>query len=251
MTSHPKGNGILVAADESLEWLLPWWWERLQTQNRLPVCFVDLGLSHYGRSFCQQRGELVNLSMQPTFSALSDETSWETLFGKNWKEKRSGWFKKPFAFLTTPFEKTLWLDIDCEVLKPIDALFEREGEIHLATESESTQERERGLRILVEEESLYNSGVVLYSHGSSLIGKWAEAVAQQGKQFCSDQHVLSHLIYETKYPIHLLEKEYNWHMAWGLNIHAAIIHWVGSWGKEFIRRYCGIAEEFRALQINL
>lgn len=242
-----QGRGILVAADENVEWLLPWWWSKLERCNSYPVCFVDIGLSHFGRSFCQERGKLIDLTIQTTFSDNSSR-SWEILFGKDWKKNREGWFKKPFAFLASPFEKTLWLDIDCEVLRPLDPLFEKEGEIYLTMESEPTHERERKLKTIAQEEILYNSGVVVYRHGCLIIKKWAEEVAREGAEFCSDQHVLSHVIYKNSYPVNTLEREYNWRMVWGLNIHAAIVHWAGSWGKEYIRRFGGISEEMDSIR---
>lgn len=247
-SENPQGEGILVAVDENLEWLLPWWWSRLRSQSSLSVCFVDLGMSHYGRSFCLERGQLVDLSLQSRlFSSEEGVEKWELLFGKDVKKRRESWFKKPFAFLLTPFEKTLWLDIDCEVVKPLESLFEREGEIYLACESESTHERERTLETIGKGEVLYNSGVVLYHHGSPLLQKWADAILQEGDQFFSDQHVLSHLIQKLQYPVQPLEIEYNWRMAWGLNLHAVIVHWAGNWGKEFIRRYGGIADELHSI----
>lgn len=243
----PKGEGIVVAADETVEWLLPWWFAKLRLQNTLPVCFVDLGLSYYGRSFCEKRGEMIQLSCSLPEVFVPHTKEWEILFGSDIKKRRENWYKKPFAFLLTPFEKTLWLDVDCEVLKSLDGLFVRSGDIHLACESPTTHLREQHLQTIEEGEILYNSGVILYHHGSPLIEKWAEAVLKKKEQFLSDQHVLSHLIKDISYPIHPLEAEYNWRMAWGLNIHAAIVHWVGSWGKEFIRRYGGIGEELCAL----
>lgn len=246
--NSPKGEGILIAADEAVEWLLPWWWSRLQATNCYPVCFVDIGLSHFGRSFCQARGEVIDLKIEASFSDSSADC-WETLFGKEWKKSRGGWFKKPFAFLASPFEKTLWLDVDCEVVRPLDPLFKKEGEIYLMMESEPTHARERGLQTIQEDEVLYNSGVVLYQHGCGLVEKWAEAVLREGEQFCSDQHVLSHVAHHNSYPVHFLEREYNWRMVWGLNIEAVIVHWAGSWGKEYIRKYGGIADELDSIRI--
>ncbi|NGX27207.1 MAG: hypothetical protein K940chlam6_01140 [Chlamydiae bacterium] len=234
-----SNSGILVAADEKLEWLLPWWWNRYSAHNNLPVAFVDFGLSHYGRTFCTERGEVIDCPCNlPLFSYTKQG---ETIFGKRFEKS---WFKKPFACPLTPFETTLWLDIDCEVLQPLDSLFEREGEIHLAKETDAAIARDPNI---AEGEVLYNSGVILYHRDSLLIKKWAEAVLEEGSDFWSDQHTLSRVITSENYPIHLLEEKYNWRMSQGLNIHAAIVHWVGSWGKDYIRHHGGIAEELAAL----
>ncbi len=248
----PRGEGILVAADEKLEWLLPWWWARYSAHNSLPVAFIDLGMSHFGKTFCEEKGEVIPLDMQLPFAKRPEETEkWETLFGKEVWENRKMWAKKPFAFLSTPFNKTLWLDLDCEVLQPLESLFELSGACYLVKDPDSSHERERGLGAIGEDEILYNTGVVLYAHGISLIEKWAEAILLEKEQFCSDQHVISKLIHTNQYPVETLHENYNWRMTQGLNINAVIIHWVGSWGKKYIRRYCGIAEEIAKMDFAM
>ena len=157
------------------------------------------------------------------------------------------WFKKPFAFLQTPFKRTLWLDLDCEVLKPLHALFENQEGLLLAKETEASIQKDRSSETIYEDEILYNSGVVLYSQGDPLIGRWAQKILETKDHFWSDQHALSRLIFEEKVPIHRLHEDYNWQMSQGFNMHAAIIHWVDSWGKDYIRKYGGIAEELAAL----
>jgi hypothetical protein len=237
-------SGILIASDEKLEWLLPWWWSRYSAHNTLPVAFVDLGLSYFGRSFCEMRGKVIDLTVTPQFSGVpKDAEKWEELFCKQIWENRKSWFKKPFALLSTPFERTLWLDIDCEVLRPLDSLFEREGEVHLAKETVAARDRNRLLQKINPDEILYNSGVVLYDCNTPLLKKWAQEVLNEGNEFCSDQHVLSRIIYRENSPIHLLEEEYNWRMTEGLNLNASIIHWAGIWGKEYIRLYGGLLDE--------
>lgn len=241
-------EGVLVASDETLEWLLPWWWARYSAHNTHPVAFVDLGLSHFGKAFCAERGELLPLDLNPQLASLPPHAKhWETLFGENLWKNRNEWFKKPFAALQTPFEKTLWLDVDCEVLGSVAPLFEQEEAISLAPETTPSQERERTLRTIHADETLYNSGVILYHHQTPIIEKWACAVLEEGDQFWSDQHALSRIIYNEKTPVTTLHENYNWRMSQGLNLHAVIVHWVGSWGKEYIRRHGGIADELASL----
>ncbi|NGX60058.1 MAG: hypothetical protein KR126chlam3_01220 [Chlamydiae bacterium] len=225
-------RGILLAVDEKLEWLLPWWWNKYSAHNTLPVAFIDFGLSHYGRSYCRERGEIIDFREDLFLgSSTSHAKKGEILFGKNLWTNRKSWVKKPLAFLATPFERTLWIDIDCEVLTSLDSLFEREGEIYLAKETEPSIARDRMLKNIADDEILYSSGVVLYHKDSPLIEKWAKAVMQQGDHFWSDQHALSRVIHRGQYPIHLLEPEYNWRMSQGFNIHASIILLGGELGQ--------------------
>lgn len=241
-------KGILVAADERMEWLLPWWWARYSAHNNWPVAFVDLGMSHFGKTFCKEKGLLLSLELDKTFHP-------HPLYAEKWKaisttvfiENRKRWLQKPFAFLLTPFEQTLWVDLDCEVLASLSPLFALEGDLWLAEETEAALTKEREAQIIHEDEMLYNSGVVLYSSQSPLIQKLVPFVLEKGEQFWSDQHALSRLIYQEKATIGTLPEHYNWRMAQGLNLHAVIVHWVGSWGKEYIRQYGGIGDELAKL----
>lgn len=243
-----KSEGVLVASDETLEWLLPWWWARYRAHNHHPVAFVDLGLSHYGRSFCLERGELLTLDLDPQLASLPlHAIHWETLFGENLWKNRKGWFKKPFAALQSPFEKTLWLDLDCEVLGSVAPLFEGHGRISMAPETPPAHARERKNGTIFEDEILYNSGVIRFTHQDPLIERWALAVLEEGDQFWSDQHALSRILYQEKSPIETLHENYNWRMSQGFNLNAVIVHWVGSWGKEYIRRYGGISDALNGL----
>lgn len=241
-----QDKGIIVAADTHSEWLLPWWWTRYSAYNPFPVAFVDFGMSWLGKTFCEEHGTLIGLSQSISFSS-NQNTEWETIYGKQLWEKRQSWLKKPFALLQTPFLRTLWLDLDCEVLTSLAPIFEIKGEILLAEETEAAHVRERENNTIYEDEILYNSGVILYNHGSKVIEQWAQKILNQSGEFWGDQHALSRVIYEEKIPIESLHENYNWRMSQGFNIHAAIIHWAGSWGKEYIRKYGGLFEEMKKL----
>lgn len=241
-------KGLLVASDINSEWLLPWWWSRYKTHNHFPVCFIDLGMSCLGKTFCQQHGDVLTFShTQSMKSPKHLQKEWEKNYGRDLWEKRQSWLKKPFALLQTPFKRTLWLDLDCEVLASLATLFEMHGEIFLAKETTAAHIKERKNGCIEKEEILYNSGVILFDHGSKVINKWVQKILQTGEEFWGDQNALSRAIYEENLKVHILHENYNWRMSQGLNIHACIIHWVGSWGKNFIRQYGGLADEMRKL----
>lgn len=225
-------RGVLIAADRHCEWLIPWFFERLRAVSQLPLAIVDMGLTRGARDYCKARGELIPLEVDhlPHFDTQA-----------------AGWYKKPFAFLKTPFEKTLWLDCDCEVVRPVDSLFDFEEEMCLAPDTNNSHEKELSLGTIEPGEVLYNSGVIVFNRGCPLVEDWVRAVSDQQTAFFSDQHVLSRLIRDGDYFVGRLEDDYNWRMSQGFNIHAAIIHWAGSWGKEYIRKHGGLAHELAAL----
>ncbi len=226
-----------------MEWLLPWWWERYTEHNSFPVAFADFGLSACGRTFCRNRGTLLSIESPLLGKERIDPLAaqaWEELYGKTLWAARPSWFKKPFALAQTPFEHTLWLDLDCEVLGPLDCLFDIDAEIALARETEGSIDRARGLGLLKEDEMLYNSGVILYKKGAQIIDKWAQAASKRSLEFVGDQQLLSRLFYEEQFTPHELEPIYNWRISGGLHISAVIIHWVGNWGKDFIRLHGGL-----------
>jgi hypothetical protein len=247
-------RGILAASDDKLEWLLSWWWTRLRRHSDLPIAFVDLGMSDKGRAFCREKGTLLSLST-PLLPAKKEHipadraARWETLYGVSLWNARESRLKKPIALLATPFEETLWLDLDCEVLASLDPLFDylKESDFAIASETEAAHVQERSYGELGEEESLFNSGVMVYRHASSLLHDWARDTLQRGDQFWGDQQVLSRLISEKQIQITQLDPRYNWRMSQGFNLDAQIIHWVGSWGKEYIRLHGGLGDDLAAL----
>ncbi len=243
-SKNPEGKGVIVAADQQIEWLLPWWWARYSSHNNYPVCFIDLGMSCFGKSFCLKRGSLIPLETNIfSLKPLQNTEQWEKIYGRDLFEKRKNSLKKPFALMKTPYKYSLWLDLDCEVLKNLDHLFEYEHQICLAKETEAEIALEKELKMIQDDEMLYNSGVILYSHGSSIIEEWKVAITENQEAFWGDQHALAHVLYHSEHSPQILPSEYNWRMSQGLNLHAVIIHWVGNWGKDYIRRFGGLAEE--------
>src|SRR5579872_148957 len=122
-------EGILVAANKTQEWLLEWWWENYSRFNRYPVTFVDLGLTDKAKRWCQERGELIpfppfrlNLVKKRQIDPVLLK-EWEFFYGRiDWK-RRFAFFQKPLVCLQTPYQKTLWLDLDCEVRCDLNEIF--------------------------------------------------------------------------------------------------------------------------------
>ena len=100
-------KGFIVAADQSLEWLLPWWWERYSKYNDLPVAFVDLGLSKEMKEWCKEKGHYIHLPVPNVFMDEPEDALKATMrreLGSDFSISRNAWFKKPLCCLQAPFE---------------------------------------------------------------------------------------------------------------------------------------------------
>lgn len=237
MKLRKKSNmqGVVVACDKEMEWILKWWWFHYSTHNHYPVAFVDLGMSREAKKWCRQRGSLIPLQCPKNFMIPKHLIAKERI--KEWEEKlcreidwsiREPWFKKPFAMLQTPFEQTIWTDLDCEITTSLASLFQK---VH--SHSGIAVARERRYTM---EEAGYNSGVIVYQKNSPVLSHWAEKCIHYNDQYLGDQDVLTEIIDTENIEITELPDTYNWRMKFGVNFEAVIIHWCGSWGKEIIRR---------------
>jgi hypothetical protein len=235
--SPEKEKGILVGCDCHQEWLLQWWWERYSAENDYPVAFIDLGMTKDAKEWCQKRGEVIPIHVDSSFIKTMEEIPID--FRKKWKKNlkssswatRSAWFKKPFACLNSPYQNTLWLDLDCEVLGSIEEIF-------------SLYSSHFPLGLLLENKTLhpphFNGGVIFFAHGLELIQKWAEDTIGLNACFWADDHILSALIDKLQFPVMELPEIFNWSPGKGVNANAIIYHWQGYHGKMWIRDYGGI-----------
>ncbi len=245
MTFSGTDRGVLIAADNDAKWLLPWWWGHFSRYNDLPVAVVDLGLSEEKKAWCRDKALLIELKTSPVAAKESLPASvvrrWENSYSRSPKvwEARNAWFQKPRAFACTPFALTLWLDLDCEVMGCVDAIFtafDRNCEMALAREQRNSASRW----------ALYNSGVVLFKKGAPLIKEWEEACCKNSGKFMGDQDVLSYLIRKNPGRVQELPLDFNWQIYGGFNPAALIHHWVGTWGKEYIQKFGGIHALFQS-----
>lgn len=242
-------KGVLIAADKREQWLLPWWWDSYTRTNNYPVTFVDWGMSESSKEWCRKRGTLVSFSLDP---ALKDAQlkinsvvrhAIELFDAPFLTYSRPYWFSKPQIMSRTPYDTTLWIDLDCEILTSLEGLFayaEAPAGVAIARDTEINEKRNRELGLLDEEGVLYNSGVIAFKKDSSLIKDWAELCLSRHEEFLGDQNVLSHLIHLNNSAIWELPEVYNWRISRGLHFNAKIIHWAGSWGKTFIKKHGGL-----------
>lgn len=241
-TQNSLPEGVVVASDVNQEWLLSWWWDNYTRYNSYPVTFVDFGLSEEAKQWCRQKGELVEsfFSAFPITKNQVDEEKarfWETVYeSKSWWNKRVFWHQKPIAMLQSPYERSVWLDVDCEVKASLTNLFAQIQEpLLLCPELEEIQAFDLHHGNLQDGEVLFNSGVVGFMKDSPYILQWAEAALVKHSEYFGDQNLLSRLIHENNWPVHKLSRFYNWReVSFGKNPDVKIVHWVGEPGKFFI-----------------
>ncbi len=235
-------RGVLVASDSHMEWLLPWWWERYSSSNALPVVFVDFGMSLKMKSWCQERGVVIHLEERSFPKEISKE--WSCSYGDSYLQARQAWFKKPLACLLSPFEETVWIDLDCEILSSIESIYqvlEKDKEIGVALDP---------LGFVSEEiPSAFNSGVIVFRKNSLLIQRWARLCLQESDQYWSDDRVLSAVIHEFQEKVVILPPIYNWRISEGVPFYAKIIHWCGEWGKAYIVSHGGLKESLQKFPV--
>lgn len=224
-------EGILVAADLSQEWLLPWWFAHYRSHNALPVAFVDLGMSFEMKNWCKERGELIALPVADIF--VTEKEQMDPLFVQAFEEAcgttfwplRHAWLKKPLAFLQSPFRKTLWIDLDCEIRSSVKPLFAiRNDSLAIAID----------LSVPQGEIPVYNSGVVGFHQGLPLIEQWADGCFERNHAFRADQDILNAIIQEQQHLVTEISSLYNWSRCKEENPEAVIVHWHGPQGKAAI-----------------
>ncbi|WP_068468765.1 hypothetical protein [Candidatus Protochlamydia phocaeensis] len=229
-------DGILTGCDQSQEWLLPWWWMNLRLHDGHPVTFIDFGnMSKAALDWCKGRGAVISLEADCSFVAGKEKINpqlaliWETIHTHVW-QMRSAWFKKPFALLQSPYKRTLWLDLDCQVRGQLDPLFDQcdnEAEVAMKREEDIFHEMDIEQGLLLPGEQIYNSGVLVYRKGAQILQDWASQALTHNRFFIGDQQLLSRIIFIQQAPLTVLPAIYNWRMDLGPNRNALILHWLG------------------------
>lgn len=216
-------DGVLVASDSAQEWLLPWWWDHYSKYNNYPVAFVDFGMSEEKKEWCREHGEFIPLPVLDVFVAGEEEIDssllkeWKKIYGeKMWLNSRNAWFKKPLACLQSPFLRTLWLDLDCEVRGSLAPVFDYSDH-----PSGIALHKERFYHS-------YNGGVICFRRGIPLIETWVSECFVKNHRFPADQELLSNILDEQKIAIGELPADMNWLISYGDNSDALIYHWCGS-----------------------
>ena len=238
-------QGIVVGCSQQQEWLLPWWWMHFRLHNEYPVTFVDFGdMSRAAKQWCEQRGELAALNMPiETFLAAKEQVHAE--HAKSWQKPdldlwrvRVEWFKKPFACLQTPYKKTIWLDLDCQVRKNLAPLFAYAAsapQMALSAEPSLIQSIHEQQGIILYGEKEYNTGVIVFQHGTPFVVEWAKMCIKCSGIVRGDQEALSRLAFVKEIPFEELDQRFNYRGNVLDEVpKMTIVHWLGG-SKEYIR----------------
>jgi len=211
-----KRDGVLLLADAKQEWLLPWWWYHFVKSNpRLAVAVVDLGITPSMQSWLSQQGAaLVQYDSDlPHFS--------------------QAWFSKPFALALSPFDRTIFCDLDCEVRRDLSAMFGwSEAGIVLGQDLFPDSQ----YRKLFRQGCYYNSGLISVGHTNPIIEHWCEETRNLHTSLRSDQEILNLCLYEAESLVVELPPHYHQLRLSGDHADATVMHWTGGHGKTNIRR---------------
>lgn len=236
-------DGIVVGADISQEWLLPWWWKNYRKYNSNPVAFVDFGLSFEKKEWCRERGELIPLRIFDDFVTDREAVApkqvqyWEGDLGKAFWSFRSAWFKKPLACLQSPFQRSVWIDLDCEIRGSIHKLFE-----YADAQPGLGMVRDYGSLLSDLDYPIYNSGVIPFQRNLALMTHWAQNCIEQNSAFKGDQEVFSYMIAQDKISISEIHPIYNWSRLREESGEEIILHWHGVHGKNVIKSQIHLEE---------
>jgi hypothetical protein len=172
-------EAFLTGCDEKQEWMLSWFFKNYKKYNDTPLVFADFGMSDTGRAIVRENAHaIVNLS----------------------DEKGKGWFLKPKAMCHCPANKSVWIDLDCEIKGDLSPIFDLLVPEKLNMVEDVPWSKRR-------EETWHNSGVVGYIGKPTILKKWRKKVEEKPK--VGDQEV-------PKDPV--------------------VVHWTGAKGKDEIRR---------------
>lgn len=236
-------NGILIGCDRNQEWLLPWWWEHYRAHNSLPVAIADFGgLSERTIQWCRDKMTHLPIDSELFLKEVdpSSQQIWQERCGEGIWPFRRAWFHKPLAFLATPFERTCWLDLDCEVRGSLEGIFQLPPcEIAILPEAEEIQEKDREAHLLLPGEINYNSGVVLFRKKGAILHHWLREVLERNHRYIGDQNALSRAIYLHEPSLVKLPAIYHWKKGLPPNPEAVVIHHFGAWKIDLIQHITG------------
>lgn len=176
MSLHQSKNvmqGIFTGCDETHEWMLKWWWSHYSAHNSYPVVFCDLGMSKSARLWCETKGTVLALEFPKDYITPREQIDphllkkWEPLYKNATWGARKAWFHKPFVFPHTPFDETIWIDLDAQVKKPLAPLFDTlqkaDDGLALCKDTPLRFLLRLELRLLLPKESAYQAGVIAYT----------------------------------------------------------------------------------------
>lgn len=222
-------EGILTGCDQSHEWMLKMWWYYYSKTNTYPVTFVNFGMSKSAELWCEKRGTVLtpkapkNLIAQKKDIPSRRWKKWEKTYTDIIWTKRPIWFLKPHAVYQSPFKKSIWLDLDTFVIKPLTPLMEASDETGIAM-------------CHCYDQFNFNTGVISYQTSLPLIKQWADTTHTLNHQFIGDQETMNYLIQTQKIPVKIMPSIFNQRFQYGISKETFIIHFTGAFKKELFEK---------------
>jgi len=209
-------KGILTGCDQRQEWMLKWWWTNLTKHSNVPITFCDFGMSPSARAWCQSKGAVITQSEE--MFPIKDLN--KHVANPPWKEKitprmwdhRPIWFYKPLVLPKSPYDRTLWIDVDCEVketLAPLINLPLTKDCFAIRQTSEKDNEGARKIGYLGPHVSGVQAGVILYEKDTPVIPAWIDRFLKNHPMEFSDEHCLGQLLHENPFEITYFSPLYN------------------------------------------
>lgn len=221
----------MTGCNAEQEWMLKWWWKHYSKHNDYPVTFCDFGMSPSAKRWCASKGKV--LSFDPTTIPVTNHThsDWGTKASQSVWNRRAVWFAKALILKNTPYEKTVWTDLDCEVLKSIAPLFElaesKDG-FAIAYDNEENAHLARKNKIIDSKTPMLQVGVLAFKKNSPIIPAWIDYCMQNLDTEISEQTALSHLQAKKPFDITILSNKYNWLVPENSSPHTVINHHTGA-----------------------
>lgn len=243
-----KEIGVLTGSDQSQEWLLHWFYSNFRKHNpNCPIAFADFGMSPAAQNWCQERGVLIKApelhhdpGEQPGFVFQQDRWEESNVNTSPSSNRNYVCFRKPLAIGQSPFARTLWLDLDCQVLGDLTPLLHTPLSFSKLGAVPSTF---LCIKNLSKDKTFYfnkfTSGTILTEKDSPLLEQWIQSM--DGKAaFETDEGPLSFLGEKIPMEITAIPHEYNWPvLVRGKNDQAIIYHWLGKPAKQLLKIILG------------
>lgn len=197
-----KTEGVLTGCDQSHEWMLKDWWYYYSQTNTYPVIFCDFGMSQSARLWCEKRGTVMPVSNPPGIPVTKEKIDpklwkeWEKLYSDSIWTGREFWFRKSIAMDMSPFDSSMWIDLDTFVIKPLTPFMEASHEHGIA------MVRWCG-------GAFFNAGIISYEADVPFLQTWIETIRTSTHLFNGDQEILNHIIDTQNVPVTELPTIFN------------------------------------------